>query len=390
MKRKMLWAAVFWAWTNLLFGTHSVTAYAQAAAAVAEPTAPASYQAVIDAFMSAETENINPLIREAQRDARQLSLEQRKLLIKIRQASRRMPPPWWDRTKSTSNISFKADMWGRAFEANFMPSEMLGMQAPIGVRGNRLLIVVTWRPGFVDNPRELDGWLAEKHGLTEGDLGEVIVWHELGHNYISLNLTLRQAMELYTQHRILFSHVQEFYADLTALRHCSPPAARTALMFRLRELSDYDERSAHTRAAHGLGALLLSEWLENPDDWPMVHFPPAVPAANAELETIKYIYEHFDPTWSAREYFALQDFIDRWAGRHGDRVLRGRGQMRLANDQVMMLTEPDDRDLQPKRDEWVAAKLRQIIDDGRADPLELAKTAAEAETDSWTGIEISW
>jgi len=387
MKRQLLRVAVFWAWTNLLFGHHSVTAYA--AEGGPDASAPASYQAVVDAFMANETEDMFHLVRAAQRDARELTGQQRRLLAKISRASRSMPPRWWDSTRSTSNVSFKADMWGRAFEANYVPSDRLGMQAPIGIRGQHLIVVVTWRPSTVDSPRPLGGWLAEKHGLTEGDLGEVIVWHELGHNYITLNLKWRQVHELYKHHRILFTHVQEFYADLTALRHASPPAARTALMFRLRELSDYNVRSAHARAAHGLGALLLAEWLENPDDWPMVHFPPAVPERNVELETIRYVYEHFDPRWSPTEYFALQDFVDDWVRRHGDRVLRGRGEIRLPNGERMMLTEPDDRDHQSKRDEWVAAKLRKIIDDGRADTLEQAKTA-DAEPGSWTGIEIPW
>jgi len=389
--KRFSYVVVFWAWTNLLFGTHAVTAYAQETAQeTAEQAVPESYTAVCDAFMAGETENIRDLVMQAMREARHLTREQRATLTEIRRASPNMPPRWWDRTKSSSNVSFKADMWGRGFEANYIPSDILGMQAAVGVRHNRLVVVVTWRPASVDNPKPLEGWLAAEHGLTEGDLGEVIVWHELGHNYISLNLNVRQAMELYTEHQILFSHVQEFYADLTALRHASPKAARTTLMFRLREMHDYNERDAHTRGAHGIASLLLAEWLANPDAWPMVHFPPEVPRTNTERETIKYIYENFDPEWTPQEYFALQSFIDNWVKRNGDRVLRGRGRVQLPNDLDMMLTEPDDREHQPKRDEWVAKRLAKIIEDGRAD-----KEAPKREdrTDAfgrWSGIQIPW
>jgi hypothetical protein len=246
----------------------------------------------------------------------------------------------------------------------------MGLQAPIGVdpRTGRLLVIVSWRPAFVDSPKPLKGWLAEAHGLTQADLAEVIVWHELGHNYVTLNLSLRDAIELYSNHRMLFEHVQEFYADLTSLRHASPRACRMALMTRLSELYRYNEREPHTRAAHGLGSLMLSEWLANPDDWPMVHFPPEVPEEHIERETIKYIYEHFDPKWSPAEYFALCRFIDRWVRTSGNRVLRGRGEVRLANRLEMKLMVGDDRDLQSKRDEWVAERLAKIIADGRADP----------------------
>jgi hypothetical protein len=383
---RISYVVVFWAWTNLLFGQHSVTAYAET---------PESYQKAAEAFMHGQAEELGDLISLAQGDARELTPEQRKALVEMRRASVKMKPRWWDRTRSTSNVSFKADMWGRAFSANYIPSDILGMQAPIGVRNNRLVVVVTWRPAFIDNPKPLEGWLAEKHGLTQGDLGEVIVWHELGHNYITLNLHVRQALELYRNHEMLFHHVQEFYADLTALRHASPKAARTTLMFRTRELSSYDEREAHTRAAHGLGALMLSEWLENPEKWPMVHFPPKVPATNVELETLKYVYQHFDPEWSPEEYFAMQDFIDRWVRRNGDRVLKGKGHIRLPNRQEMMLVASDDREMQPKRDAWVAERLAKLIEDGRADKPEKQEEpdllrAELMEHGYWDGIVIPW
>jgi hypothetical protein len=397
------WKAGLWVTAVLCLG--GMLPGVEARATADEQAPPQSYTKAVETFMEgAEARELYSLVREAFRDARDLNREQREHLVEIRRRADDVRPDWWENAKSPSNISFRASMWGKSFTANYYPSEMMGVQAPIGMRGNRLIIIVSWRPSYVDNPRPLGGWLAEKHGLTRGDLGEVIVWHELGHNYISMHLSARDNLTLYRNHRLLYSHVQEFYADLTALRHASAGAARTALMFRLRELTHYEGRAPHTRAAHALGALMLTEWLEHPDDWPMVHFPPEVPEQQVELNAIRYIYQHFEPEWSVGEYFRLHDFLDHWVRRHGDRVLRGRGHVRLPNGLEMHLIEPRDREAQAERDAWVAAKLRSIIDAGRAD-AKLSEAERERWEEQrrgevtligpngepvWNGIEIPW
>lgn len=406
------WLLAGWTWGEL-----SVTAFAQneqtpaatteAAPAAPAPELPVDYVKAVEAFMAGDGKNMTELVATALRTGgRALTPEHRRLLTEMRREAPAFDPTWWPSVRSSSNVSFKADMWKKRFTANYMPSETLGVQAPVGIdpATNRLQVIVSWRPSMVDSPKPLEGWLAKSHGMTQANLAEVIVWHELGHNYITLHLPIPQVMDLYQNHGMLYSHVQEFYADLTALRHCAPPAARTTLMFRLRELYDYHDSEPHTRAAHGLAALMLVEWMQNPDKWPMIHFPPTVPQTNVELETIKYVYEHMDPKWSVEEYFGLHDFIDKWVVRNGDRVLKGRGQIRLPNNLQMMIMVSDDREDQAKRDQWIATRLQEIIKAGRADkPVEPEKKETvvimrdgkriEIERESsnyWDGIEIPW
>ena len=395
MRRIGILVGIAWLLAGWTWGELSVTAFAQTPDATA-PELPEEYVQATESFMAGEGENMTRLVAAAMRNGRTLSRDQRSLLIRMRREAMNFDPKWWPNVRSTSNVSFKAEMWRKRFAANYMPSEQLGMQAPIDIDPvtDRLKVIVTWRPNLVDNPKPLKGWLAQKHGITQANLAEVIVWHELGHNYITLHLPVAQALELYQNHGMLFSHVQEFYADLTALRHCEPKAARTTLMFRLTEMYGHRDNEPHTRAAHGLAALMLVEWMENPDKWPMVHFPPKVPEKNVELETIKYVYENFDVKWSVEEYMALHDFIDGWVGRHGDRVLRGKGQIRLPNDLEMKLMVSDDREFQPKRDQWVAKKLEELIESGRADKKpgnpEKPKVTQIGDHVMWTGIEIPW
>lgn len=393
-------ALAVWMPAAWYFGLHAFTAYAQqtATATVTEapaqadtPPLPENYQALCEAFMANQWDKVPDLLKQTRREMRELTREQRNLLVDIRREALKFPPKWWDRTRSSTNVSFKAGMWGKGFVANYMPSEMMGVQAAVGIdaRTQRLKVIVSWRPAYVDNPEPLEGYLAQAHGLTQADLAEVIIWHELGHNYITLHLPLRDAIKLYTEHHLLFSHVQEFYADMTALRHASPRSARLTLMFRLRQLHRYQDREPHTRAAYAIGALLLSEFLENPGKWPMVHFPPEVPADNLELETIKYVYEHFDPKWTPEEYFQLHQFIDTWirTGRNGDRVLRERGRVRLPNDLDLKLMVNDDREHIAEREKWIRQKLEAIIASGRADKKAEADNPQQGGG-GWRGIVL--
>ncbi|MFA7235720.1 MAG: hypothetical protein WC058_02555 [Phycisphaeraceae bacterium] len=357
-----------------IFGEHSYCAYAQTpvnpAFAAAQAKAQEEYQKVEDAFMSDQMDDITKLAGQAARQTQYLTPAQRDNLAFMRKEAPSIRPKWWPSVKSTTPVSFRAGMWGKSFMANYMPSEGLGFQIPVDYdpQTNRLKFIVTWRPNFIDNPKPIEGWLAKRMDMRQADLGQCIAWHELGHNYISLHLPTEQAIELYSNYGQLFSTVQEFYADLTALRHASPKAVRTTMMFRLEELYDMSDSEPHCRgAALGTGTLMLCEFLTRPDAWPMIHFPPEVPASNVEVDTLQYIYEHFDPKWSLAEYKQLRDYIDGWVKKNGDAVLRSKGLVKLPNGLEYHAMEPDDRDWQAKRNAWITEKLNGIIKNGRAD-----------------------
>lgn len=362
------------------------------AAGSADQAPPESYTRLVESFKAGEVSDIYTLVRAARRDSGKLTAAQRRDIAYINREWRKVYPEWWKDVSSLKPVSFKAEMWGKKFPANYVPSDQLGLQQAVDIdrTTNRLVVTVTWRPQYVGSAKPLEGWLAEKHGITHGTLAEVIAWHELGHNYVTLHLPVESALELYIKHNHLFHHVQEFYADMTALRHCSPNAARTSFMFRLRELNAYNPLQPHTRAAHGIGAILLVEWLTHPDQWPMVRFPPAVPDERVELQTIMYCYENLEPEWDLTQYARLRGHVERWmrTGRKGDLVLKNKGRVKLDNRLEMKLMAADDKPWQAKRDAWVAKRLRALIDSGRADKQAPKRPKGALQGAAWNGIVV--
>ncbi len=288
-------------------------------------------------------------------------------------------PNWWARTSSPGKTEFPAEIWGKRFIARYEPSGALGYQ---GVRGKgeyvrtregyeykitELEVFVTWKPNLVDSPDPAGGVLGRRMGYTLGDLAEVIVWHELGHNFMTGRLSVDVNVELYTNYQLLYSHLQEFFADLTSLYHSSPKARRAVLQMRLRELDSYDEAGAHNRGAHGIGALLLVDVLNHREKWPSIHLPPSVPQQQAELNTIIYLYENWDKGWTLDEAMRLRALAGDFVRERGDKTFRAQGEFDLGNGTSYSLMVSQDRENQIKRDAWVSKTLGELIKQGKTD-----------------------
>lgn len=357
-----------------------------AKAAVAEkdrsgdPAVDAWYDHLLAAYRKADWEEFRDLHRDWLKMRLRLAPAQRDEVLYMRKTAEEFRPAWWKHTRSTKNTSFQARIWGRWFTANFVPSDSFGEQRAVGVRNGKLLVVVSWRPSYVDNPKPFSNDNsffvfvpdAKEYGYTLGTLAEVIVWHELGHNYISLNLPLKHVLTLYNEYSLLFLHLQEFYADLTALYHASLPGRLFAMRFRLMNLVDYDENNVHTRGcAHAIGALLLAKALSEPEQWPSFHFPGKIPRREVERMAIFYLLRHVDPRWTLAEDRRLREFIGQWVRSQGEAALRRKGRITLPGGQMMRLLASEDREFQQKRDRWVRRKLEAILAAGRADKPEI-------------------
>ena len=311
-------------------------------------------------------------------------------------------PPWWKSCRNSSNISFQAKIWDRQFTANYVPSEDLGEQMPLDYneKTQRFTVIVSWRPNYIDNGKPLKGAQAVRHKLSQGDLGEVIIWHELGHNYITNFIPGKQVTQLYRDYHFLFDSAQEFYADMTALYHCTPHGRMTCLCMRTEDIESGQESGmeSHHRAAYAIGAILLSNFLQEPAKWPSVHFPGAVPAENAEINTIIYMYDHFAASLTLAEDRALRDLVHKFIFTNGDTVLRNKGEFLLANKFKFNIVGNDDRELVGKRDVWVKTQLKKVIDSGQADnPPKNSTSKPSGDDDSpfrrwWhpSRIEIPW
>jgi len=294
----------------------------------------------------------------------------------IKAAATECRPSWWPQTHSSSNISFRATIWGRSFMANYMPSGMLGVQAPVGIRNGRLMVIVSWQPSLIDNPDPLPGKLAKVHHLTKGNMGEAIVWHELGHNYISVNLPIGQVIQLYEDHLLLYQHLQEFYADMTSLYHGSPKARLALMLLRVPGMRMNDSSDPHVRASLAIGSLILWNVLAHRDQWPSVHLPGKVPATDVARNTILYMYTHLAPQLTFREDRHLREYIGKFIRTRGEAVLRERGTVVLPNGLQFKLMVAEDRQLKITRDNWVKAQLKKLIAAGKTDKPDATKVSS--------------
>ncbi|MFK7789703.1 MAG: hypothetical protein AB8C95_09465 [Phycisphaeraceae bacterium] len=338
------------------------------------------YERYEAAYLSHKMEEVQEMYLEMRSKQRHLSREKQAAIRHMNEYAPKYRPKWWQGTKKQEKNSFEAEIWGKDFWANYVPSRELGLQAVYPEQEyNRktgewevvdLTILVTWKPLMVDSTQAAGGKLAEMHGYTLGDIAEVIVWHELGHNYITETISTRDNIQLYDRYSDLYSTMHEYFADMAAIYHGTPRARKMAIQFRLEELDYYTKDSSHCRGAHGIGAIIITDMLMNPDKWPSVHYPPSVPKQQVELNTIIYVYENLPPKWTAEEDIRLQQLAEEFVMKHGKKTFKSKGEIPMANRLKFKLMIGEDGDNQVKRDEWVKNKLEGFISEGRADKLE--------------------
>ena len=168
--------------------------------------------------------------------------------------------------------------------------------------------------------------------------------------------------------------MHEYFADMAAIYHGKPQARKVAIQFRLDELDYYTPDSSHCRGAHGIGSIIITDMLMNPEKWPSVRFPPSVPKQQVELNTIIYVYENLPKDWTVEEDIRLQGLAEEFVMKQGERTFKNKGEIPLPNRLKFKLMIGEDGENQTQRDKWVTAKLEGLIAEGRADKL------AEGET----------
>lgn len=334
-----------------------------------------AYELLVDTYMHFTAAEWDDALKESLQFMRDYTSQQKSDIYYMRKAAAEYRPDWWQKAKSSSSVSFTTKVWGRSFTANYIPSEMLGGQQIYNVdpETGRVDVVVTWQPHWVDSLDPVEGDAAKAHHITRGDLAEAIIWHELGHNYVTNGFDLRALYELYTKYRILFDSIHEFYADMTALYHCSPAGRKATFLIRVPGLHWNDVNDPHVRGAIGVGSYLLATVLSDPASWPSFNLPTEVPSKDVERNTILYMYEHIDPDYTFEEDSALRELIGKFIRSKGSAIFRAKGTVPLPNKLVYRFTTSEDREHQIKRDEWVAAELKKAINAGLVQAVEATK-----------------
>jgi hypothetical protein len=337
------------------------------------------YEQIVGDYMHSKWVSLEEARKGWLKHRSNMTAEQRADVAYVLKAYGEHRPAWWKHTHASRNTTFTVTIWGKSFKANYVPSEILGVHVPVMVEEDRLAFIVSWQPHLIDSPKPISGGPPKDHGMTEGDFGEAIVWHELGHNYISQGLTPRQLFALYEKRTMMFTNLQEFYADMTAMYHSSPSARKATMMMRMPGLRYNDESEPHTRGGHGVGALVLSYVLTEPRKWPSFRLPGRVPENQVEQRTIVYMYSHLDPNYTLTEDRALRETLGRFMRANGGTILRSYGVIPLPSKLEFKIMPAEDRTCQAQRDLWVKKQLAQAIQDGLTDKPEVYDKEKERE-----------
>jgi len=352
-----------WVWASALMGVLWVSPGLLAAppgAAAQKAEATAAYGKVAEAYLSSRWDDLTKAERAVHRHATRLTAKQRAGLSYIRKTTAEFRPPWWKTCKSTVPKKIRARIWGRNVVANYLPANQPNMSGKIGAM-NRMEITVSWNPSLVDSTTPEKGRTAARHGLTTGDIGEFIVWRQLGYSYITVSLPVKTTFALYNENKHLYLHLQSFYANVTSMYHCSPRARRAAMLMHANAMRGSNSNEAQLRSCRAIAALFAAIVLEDPSKWPSVSLPNSVPDSGVEAKTCLYLYANVEPTWTLAEDKALREALRNFFRANGERALKGRGRLLLPNRTGFMLMEPDDRRFQAKRDAWVKKQLSKAI-----------------------------
>jgi len=261
----------------------------------------------------------------------------------------------------------------------------------VEIRKGKLMVLVSWKPNYVDSSKKysdgnsiglrVEGY--KKHEFTLGHMAEAIVWHEMGHNYVSITLPLKHVLQMYMKHHLLYSHLQELFAEVTCLYHASPPARLFMLKMRQVNLRDYyyDDSEAHDRScSHAVGAMILAKVLSNKELWPSFHMPGKMPEENIERSVIYYMYSKLPKQLTLKEDKMLREYMGKWARTRGNATLKRKGKATLEGGQTFALMGTSDRSYQKKRDAWVKTKLAALIKAGKTDKPEKVDAVKKKRT----------
>ena len=336
----------------------ALAAAAPQAAAAGKQEATAAYQEVANAYMNSRWAALKEAQRAAGRHVTHMTAKQRGDLAYVRKTAPAFRPPWWKACKSTKEVKFHATIWGRSMMIDYTPSDRPTVLPWVDQQRRKVALKLSWNPSLVDNATAKGGSLAGKHGVTEGDLGEVVVWQQIGCSYMTECLPLMTVVELHNNHKHIYWHLLYFYGNLTSMYHCSPKARRTAMLIYAGEMKARGSAEGYLRACRAISALFLTTVLADPSRWPSVKLPPSVPEGQVEEKTGIHAFQNVEPTWTVAEDKAWREALLEFFKVNRERALRGRGTVLLPNKTVFMLMEPDDRKFQARRDAWVTEQLQ--------------------------------
>jgi len=320
--------------------------------------ATAAFEKIVSAYLNGKWDELPNAQREANRYVARLTPKQRVDMAYIRTTALEFRPPWWKLCRSTVPTKIRPRIWGRTIQANFKPADGASISGSFdGPRWQK--VEVCWNPSLVDNTSpQGSGSAIRDHDVHRGDVGEVVVWQQLGRVHFMASLPVKVIRRLYAENKHLVAHLEWYHAGVTGLYHCSPKARRVTMLLHCSTLQGNSSSSeAYLRSCRALAALFTALVLEDPSKWPSVTLPYTTPEQEIEKSVSTYLYANVSPKWTLAEDRAFRTAVQTFYRANADCVLKNRGKLMLPNHLPFMLMEPDDREHQAKRDEWIKKQL---------------------------------
>jgi hypothetical protein len=258
-------------------------------------------------------------------------------------------PAWWKLCKAGKKIAFHPTVWNRRLDADFDPGNT-------GCKYNNTDGSARFDLGW--DVGDMDSTARGEHGFTKGEIAELGVWMTLG-SADAWTMVPISAMENTTEDsRAALTRYIDFRSCVTGAYYGSPRSRRWALFLYLNTYLPKYSKMSTQMSREAVGAMLINELLANPEKYPSIQLPKALPddrTEDAAAGAVKsWIERH---PWTLAEDIALRESIKQFAVANSASVLKT-DTVKLPNKLLVSLDPEKDKPLALKRDAWIRSRLQ--------------------------------
>lgn len=311
------------------------------------------YDQLVGLYMNAQWDELETRLKSAASRINVMPSARRNDLVYIRQAMTECRPAWWDQVKLQRTTPIVQQVFGLELRMTFDPNAQPGVN--MNQVNNERRITVSW------NTSDMDGSEHAEHSYTKGDLANLGVWQAMGMARVWQTLPVQVLINPTEADKRRLQLFFDYWAAVTALYYCSPPARHWALWLDLAAFEEKYRKALFSGPRRIAAELFMVEVLNNPQSYPSVVLPDN-PLGDPLVENLAlHLKKQFrrDRHWSVAEEkrfrLAVKSFVSA-----NERPIKDRGTVRLPNGLSASIDPEADAALFARREEWMAARLLKI------------------------------
>lgn len=340
------------------FGGSAAIVLGFRSAFAADGSAPASardelYAQIVGLYMNAQWDELNAELKSSAVKLSALPSTRRNDIVYIRQAMNECWPAWWKDVKSDRQTTFSQQVFGQDLRITFDPNAQPGVN--MNQVGSERRLTVSWRAAEMDSPEHAE------HSYTKGDLANLGVWQAMGMARVWQTLPVQALINPSEADKKRLQFFFDYWAAVTALYYCSPPARHWALWLDLAAFEEKYRKALFAGPRRVAGELFLVEVLNSPESYPSVSLP-GTPLGEPLVENLALHCKkqfsrakHWTVPEEKRFRLAVKTFVAA-----NERSVKDGGTVRLPNGLSASIDPEADASLRGRREEWIAARLLKI------------------------------